>query len=129
MEVVPLGSKSSAAPVVLLVDDLVEYRRVLGRVLRLDHGLHVLECGSGMAALTILSSVPVGLVVADELMPGMTGSTLLHVVGQKWPTTRRLLLTAHSSGELIADSPYRVIDKALAGWLVTEIIEDLARAA
>lgn len=126
MEVVPQSSKLSA-PVVLLVDDLPEYRRVLARVLRVDNGLEVLECGSGLAALTILSSCPVDLVVADECMPQMSGSTLLHIIGQRWPRTRRLLVSAHTTGELVAGSPYRVIDKALAGWLVTETIDDLAR--
>lgn len=126
MDLVPPISKSSA-PVVLLVDDLCEYRRVLGRALRVDHGLEVLECASGIAALTILSSCPVDLVVADENMPGMTGSTLLHVVGQRWPEVGRLLLTGWSTGELVASSPYRVLDKALAGWLVTDAIDELAR--
>jgi DNA-binding NtrC family response regulator len=120
-------SSPPRAPVVLLVDDLAEYRRVLARVLRVDFGLDVLECAGGMAALTILSNCPVDLVVTDEIMPQMTGSTLLHVIGERWPKTRRLLLTAYSSGELVAESPYRVLDKALTGWLVTGIIDDLAR--
>lgn len=120
-------STPPAAPVVLLVDDLLQYRGVLARVLRVDRGLEVLECSSGLAALTILSSCSVDLVVADECMPQMTGSTLLHVVGQRWPKTRRLLVSAYTTGELVAGSPYRVIDKALAGWLVTDTIDELAR--
>lgn len=126
MEALP-PTPQRRAPVVLLVDDLLEYRRALTRVLRTDHGLEVLECSSGLAALTVLSSVAVDLVVADELMPGMTGSTLLKVVGERWPATRRMLLTAYSTGEIVAGAPYRVIDKSIAGWLITDVIDELAR--
>lgn len=127
MEVLPPVSKSLAAPVVLLVDDQFDYRSRLARLLRIDHGLDVIDCGSGMAALTILINVHVDLVVADEQMPNMSGSTLLRTVGERWPATRRMLLTAFSHGELVARSPYRVLAKSLEGWFVTEIIDEMAR--
>jgi CheY-like chemotaxis protein len=114
---------------VLLVDDSVEYRRILERMLRIDHGIVVLEAASGIAALTLLERERVDLVVADLVMPGLPGDELLEVVGRRWPGTRRVLLTSWSTAELVLSSAYEVLDKGLAGWLLTDRIACLAAGA
>lgn len=116
------------SPIVLLVDDHGEYRQLLGRVLRIEHGLEVLDCGSALAALTLLESGQrVDVLVSDLRMPGLSGADLLDVVGKRWPGVRRALLTAWSLGSMVADAPYLVLDKGLSGWVICEHIADLAR--
>jgi CheY-like chemotaxis protein len=114
---------------VLLVDDTPEYRRPLAHLLRIDHGLEVLETSSGLAALTVLENTDVDLVVSDYQMPGLDGIELLAVIRVRWPRVRRVLLTAWSTGEMVDTLDYPVLDKGLAGWLLTERIAELARAA
>lgn len=120
-------ARQSVEPTVLLVDDIPEYRRILERRLRLDHGVLVLHAGSAIAALTILEDTVVDVVVSDRQMPGMDGQQLLAIVGKRWPHTRRILLTAYSTGEMVANADYEVLDKGLEGWLITAAIADLAR--
>jgi CheY-like chemotaxis protein len=115
------------SPTVLLVDDNAEYRRLLARVLRIDHGIEAFELSSALAALTFLEAEPVTLVVADLRMPGLDGRGLLDVVGKRWPGIRRMLLSAFTTGEMVAGAGYPVIDKGLSGWLICERIADLAR--
>lgn len=125
----PPGSQDDA-PLVLLVDDDNEFRRLLARVLRIEAGLNVLECANALAALTLLESrARIALVVSDLRMPGLDGASLLAVVGERWPSVRRMLLSAWTTGEMVAAADYPVIDKALAGWLIVERITDLAQGA
>lgn len=114
---------------VLLVDDSAEYRRLLERRLRVDHGLDVSHASNGLVALTLLERERFDVVVADLLMPGLPGDQLLVAVGARWPSTRRVLLTGWSTAELVLTSGYEVLDKGLAGWLLTDRIARLAAGA
>lgn len=125
----PPEDKSNEPRRVLLVDDSAEYRRILERMLRIDHGIAVLEAANGLAALTLLERERVDVVVVDLVMPGLPGDELLEVVGRRWPETRRVLLTAWSTAELVLSSAYEVLDKGLAGWLLTDRIACLAAGA
>lgn len=121
--------RSPADRTVLLVDDIPEYRRNLARILQIDHGLDVLHVGSTLAALTVLENTAVDAVVADwHLGPGYDGIALLEIVHHRWPGTRRMLLTADTTGEMVVTLPYVVLDKGLAGWLISQQIADLVRA-
>lgn len=57
---------------VLVVDDSRAQRRILAAYLK-RWGYSVLEAGSGAEALEICASHPVGLIVSDWMMPGMSG--------------------------------------------------------
>jgi CheY-like chemotaxis protein len=90
-----------SAPVrVLVVDDvpivLTSLRRLLERA-----GFHVAAAESGAAALAHLAKEPADLVVADFMMPGMNGIELLREVAQRWPRTRRAMLTAQADEDLL----------------------------
>ena len=68
------------------------------------HALHyesydVLTAGSAADALAILAEVQVDVIVADEQMPGMTGSELLAQVQRQYPHITKIMLTGHASLE------------------------------
>jgi CheY-like chemotaxis protein len=112
------------SPRVLLVDDVDWARDLLARDLWLHCGIDTLEAANALAALTILEQLHGAIdgVVADLRMPGLQGDALLHAVGERWPHIKRVMLTAYSTGEMILDSPYLVLDKALSARTVAEQI-------
>lgn len=79
---------------VLFVDDeennLLVCEAVCG-----DH-FEVLTATGGEAALALMTEHEVGVIVADQRMPGMTGVELLERVRVDHPETVRLLITAYS---------------------------------
>ncbi|HEY8427678.1 MAG TPA: EAL domain-containing protein [Sandaracinaceae bacterium] len=100
--------------VVLVVDDDAAVRRSLERLLRKDSRLQVLEAEDGLAALRILESRPVDILISDEVMPEISGLRLLQTVRARWPGTRRVLYTGHPDAALVVDAINRGgIDKAL----------------
>lgn len=60
------------APLVLIVDDAAETRRLMRRVLELD-GLRVIEAGTGEDALQVIRMGRPRIVVLDLRLPGMSG--------------------------------------------------------
>ncbi len=91
-----------AKPIVVCVDDDRTSLEALARVLR--PRATVLVATSGLEALEIIQRQPdVACVIADLLMPGLTGSDLLSQVAAIRPHCRRALVTGHpDSPELIA---------------------------
>ena len=85
-------------PTVLLVDDEPHVTAALRRAL---HGLpyKILACHSGQEALDLWASKRVDLVIADEKMPGMSGTELLARVRQEHPNVCRIVLTGYASIE------------------------------
>lgn len=112
---------------VLLVDDDAYVRSLFVRRLCRRTSIRIFERSSAIAALTFLESQTVDLVVSDLLMRGLPGDEFLAEVGRRWPETRRLLLTAFTSGELVAYADYPVFDKTLSPKFVCEVIVRLAR--
>jgi len=91
---------------VLLVDDDPLVLEGLKRALHKET-YEVLGATSADAALEILSSKKVDVVVSDEMMPGMLGTEFLTVVCDKYPETIRIVLTGHPN----LDSALRSINK------------------
>jgi DNA-binding NtrC family response regulator len=79
-------------PLILVVDDkpnfLSLYRKMLGEQMT------VLTATSGAAALEILGSQPVEVVLSDIRMPGMDGIALLREVKAQHPKVEVILVTA-----------------------------------
>jgi thioredoxin reductase (NADPH) len=94
-------------PVLLVVDDDAA---VLGAVVRdlvagFGDAYRVHRAGSGAAALRILRALrlrgeAVALVLADQRMPGMTGSELLREARRLYPEAKRVLLTAYADTDV-----------------------------
>jgi CheY-like chemotaxis protein len=60
------------APLVLVVDDTAETRRLMRRVLERD-GFRVIEAGTGEDALRVIRTGRPRIVVLDLRLPGMSG--------------------------------------------------------
>jgi DNA-binding NtrC family response regulator len=83
-------------PVVLIVDDEPNMRRVLAALLDREQ-CETLEAEDGAAALALIEENVVHVVVADLRMPRMDGMTLLGRLVEKDPTLPVILLTAHGT--------------------------------
>jgi len=103
------GRNLSLAPAVeeqktlLLVDDEPNILNALKRVLRRE-GYNLLTAESGAAALEILSSQPVQVIVSDQRMPGMSGIELLSRARELYPDTRRIILSGYSDISVLTDA-------------------------
>ncbi|RMF86636.1 MAG: response regulator [Planctomycetota bacterium] len=83
---------------VLLVDDDPNLLSGLLRTLR-HQPYRIFTARSGKEAKEVLMKWPVDVIVADEQMPGMTGSELLAWVADFFPEVTRIVLTGHASVE------------------------------
>ncbi|HEY4058103.1 MAG TPA: response regulator [Kofleriaceae bacterium] len=77
---------------ILFVDDEPTVLRSLARLFRAT-GYDVLTAASGAAALEVLATHHVAVIVSDHRMPGMVGTELLALVAARYPTCGRILLT------------------------------------
>jgi thioredoxin reductase (NADPH) len=90
-------------PILLTVDDDPEVSRALARDLRQQYGeeYRIRRAESGPAALDAVKELKlrnekVGLLLADQRMPEMTGVEFLAAARQFYPKARRVLLTAYA---------------------------------
>ena len=104
-----------AKPVLLTVDDAAEVLRAVERDLRRRYGerYRVLRADSGAAALEALRGLKkrddsVGLLLADQRMPQMTGVEFLGQAMEVFPNAKRVLLTAYAD----TDAAIRAINNA-----------------
>jgi len=86
------------SPIILLVDDEPNVTHALIKTLRVE-AYETLSATSAEEALQILAREPIDVVVADEQMPGMSGSQLLAAVCRDYPDTVRIILTGQASLE------------------------------
>jgi len=95
-----LASKLVKAPQpqgpILVVDDEEAVLRFVDRVLR-DAGYKTAMANSGAEAIEVTKNVgPLGALVTDVMMPGMTGDELARTLRQTEPTLKVLYLTGYS---------------------------------
>jgi DNA-binding NtrC family response regulator len=79
---------------VLIVDDEPDISGSLKTLIEGAIDVEVVCAGSGEAALRILDTSPVDLIISDFKMPGMDGLEFLHRAQQSTPRTPRMLMTA-----------------------------------
>ncbi len=84
---------------VLLVDDDVPNLEVLAAILEPDYAVHQVD--SGPAALEVVASTPLDVIVADQRMPGMTGVELLETVSRDHPDVAGIILTGYTDSDAI----------------------------
>ncbi len=85
---------------VLLVDDDADVLHCLTRMLqRQPYQLYTAR--SGDEAMTLLKCRQVDVIVADERMPGMSGSELLAWVARNYPDVTCIMLTGQASVEAV----------------------------
>jgi thioredoxin reductase (NADPH) len=104
-----------AKPTILTVDDDAEVLLALERDLRRRYAdrYRVLRADSGMTALEALRGLKqrddaVGLLLADQRMPQMTGVEFLGEAMKLYPDAKRVLLTAYAD----TDAAIRAINEA-----------------
>ena len=93
-------------PVILVVDDEPTVLAAVGRDLRQGFGesYRIVRAGSGAEALEVLRELvrrgeQVALLVADQRMPGLSGTDYLVRARELVPTAKRVLLTAYADTE------------------------------
>lgn len=89
----PVGNASSRH--LLIVDDEESILLALRRMLRRD-GYVIHMAGSGAEGLEILAREPIGVVLTDQRMPGMTGAEFLARVKELYPDTIRIALSGYT---------------------------------
>ena len=99
-------SESTRRPVILVVDDEPAVLAAVARDLRRGFGerYRVVRAGSGEEALESLRELvrrgeQVALLVADQRMPGLSGTGYLVRAREVVPTAKRVLLTAYADTE------------------------------
>ena len=90
-------------PQILVVDDEPNSLFGLCQILR-DEKFNVIPAESGRAALTILETNPVNVVVTDVRMAGLNGIELLMEVKRMHPQIPVILMTAYGSVSMAVDA-------------------------
>ena len=86
----------------MLVDDEERFL-VTTRKLLTKKGMTVLTAASGAAALELLESNQVQVMILDVKMPGMDGVATLKEVKSRFPLTEVIMLTGHASVDSAID--------------------------
>jgi thioredoxin reductase (NADPH) len=102
-------------PVILAVDDEPDVLQAVARDLRRHYGAsyRVLQTPSGEDALEAVRELkargaPVALFLADQRMPGLSGTEFLKQAAALYPEARKALLTAYADTEVAIDGINRV---------------------
>lgn len=102
---------------ILLVDDSLSIRRIIGKYLAKKGFTHVLSAGNGSEALKILDSTQVDVIVSDLHMPVMDGMTFLEQVKANARTRgiRFVMLTVEAT--------QKIMNKALSMGINSYIVK------
>lgn len=86
---------------ILFVDDEPCITDAVTRALRREP-FDILSAHSGAEALELLQREPVDVIVADEKMPGMSGTELLERVFRDYPQMTQMMLTGHATWQAVS---------------------------
>lgn len=113
----------------LLVDDYPQLRTIVSRLLRRTCGIETVEASNGQTALDILETRTFDVIVSDLRLHSVpNGQALLLICKRLYPDMRRVLLTAHTSAELIISGVAdEVLDKMLEPLVIAETVCALAK--
>src|ERR687895_2017667 len=87
---------------IMIVDKEPADLRRLERLFGLTY--HVLSAGSGEEALRLLEQHDVALLIADQRLPGMTGTELLEHAAALRPHMARIILAAQTDAKALMDA-------------------------
>ena len=110
-------------PIILTVDDDPQVLRSIARDLRQKYGdeYSVLRADSGRQALETLDQLadaanPVALLLSDQRMPEMDGVSFLKQARQRFPDSKRALLTAYAD----TDAAIAAINESQVDYYLTK---------
>ncbi|MBS1191883.1 MAG: response regulator receiver modulated diguanylate cyclase/phosphodiesterase with sensor(s) [Rhodocyclaceae bacterium] len=114
----------------LLVDDEDMVLADLKRVFRTE-GYRILAATSGEEALELLAQYPVGVILTDQRMPGMSGTELLSRVKLIYPNTVRIILSGYMEAGALAQAIntgeiYKFVEKS---WENDDELREVVREA
>ena len=114
---------------VLVVDDFVTMRRIVRKILRDLDFENIIEAEDGSAALDVLKTTQIDLIVSDWNMPRMTGLELLKRSGApKIKDTPFLMVTAEAQKENIVEAvKARVSNYIVKPFTAATLEEKLAK--
>lgn len=114
---------------VLLVDDYQPLLGAVSRILRRTCHVEVTETTNGQAALDHLEQQAFDVIVSDLRLHSVpNGQALLLICKRLYPNMRRVLLTAHTSADLvISDVADEVLDKMLDSGVIADTVCRLAK--
>ena len=101
----PLGTPGAAAPPrrLLLLDDEENVLSSLKRLFRRD-GYEIYAATEATKAFEILAEHPIGVVISDQRMPGMSGTEFLRRVKELYPDTVRIVLSGYTELQAATDA-------------------------
>ena len=113
---------------ILVVDDELEVRESLERVLRTE-GYDVATLPSAREALNYIKANPVGLLLVDLSMPGMSGEDLLKQLHKEGILPPSLVITAMAPWQTLGVIEYGIgyIRKPIDNDILFPIIESMMR--
>jgi PAS domain S-box-containing protein len=123
----PPQKRPTTRTTVLLVDDHASARGSIQRVLQ-HAGYNVLPASSGKRALRIFAerSAGVDLLIADWMMPGMSGRELAEKLRREKPDLKVLLISGyHDSRDEPVTPSINLIRKPFAGGVLLERIREV----
>lgn len=118
------SDSASASRTLLLVDDEENILAALTRLLRRD-GYRILRAGGGREALDMLAREPVGVILSDQRMPGMSGVEFLREARRGYPDTVRIVLSGYTELKSVTDA---INEGAVYKFLTKPWEDDLLRA-
>jgi two-component system cell cycle sensor histidine kinase/response regulator CckA len=110
---------------VLLVEDEKELLELFESELR-ENGFQVLPAGSGAEALELIreSATSIDLLVADVVLPQVSGIALAHKLKKRAPEAEVLLMSGY--GQILEDDiGFPVLSKPLSAETLVEIVAAL----
>jgi DNA-binding NtrC family response regulator len=84
---------------IVVVDDEEAMLSLVERIVTGQRDITVLKAKSGPEALEMLTVHNAGIVLADIMMPGMSGMGLLDEIKMRWPDKTVIIMTAYGSIE------------------------------
>jgi len=83
-------------PLVLVVDDEANIRRMLRRLLE-SEGYRVREAADGNAAVSSLEELEPDVVLLDLMLPGRDGLSVLEEIGARWPVLPVVMMSGRAT--------------------------------
>lgn len=84
----------------LIAEDDADSRKIFRAALA-EEGYRIFDVGDGTAALDIIKSEPIDVLLTDVMMPGMDGIELLERARALQPNFRAIIMSGHSTPEAV----------------------------
>jgi len=116
--------------VVLVVDDEKIIRKMVGMHLE-DAGHEVFTAENAREGLRILNEKPLDVVVADIIMPRMSGIELLLAIRKESPHVQVIMIagapTVQNAGEAVREGAFDFLTKPFTGDEICKVVEKAAQ--